>query len=728
MIKLNKIKRNCVATVILTMCLMTAGCAKNSTTTTTTATGSQTTITSSITKDDTDITHADDAENYRVAITGDFTVTSDTSDGITQSGSIYTITKAGEYTVSGLLSEGQLIVDAGDEAEVTIVLNGTSITCSNGSPIYVKNASEVKIKSEENTFNEVIDNRAEATDDSSDDAGNAAIYATCDIKLVGKGALVVTGNYNNGIQSKDDLSIKNVIVKVTAVNNAIKGNDAVDIESGDIIAISTKGDGIKTSNSSLSNKGNQKGIVTITGGNIDVYAACDGIDAAYGVDISGDGNLNIYTDTYSEYSEEVTTSGSSSGTSSGSNSSTNKTASANTVSYVTTSDTVTNAPGGFGGGNMGGGNAPDMNGGNAPDMSNGNAPDMSNGNAPDMNGSSGGGMGGNDRSGMSGGNNQSGNSSKKSYSTKGIKADSEINISGFTINISSTDDGIHANSDSGVLETGEDGKGTIVINGGTITISSGDDGMHADKQLDVNDGYINVVTSYEGLEAVTINLNGGKIYVYATDDGINACTGDGKTTPIINVNGGYIDVTTASGDTDGIDSNGNYVQTGGFVLVKGGSSSGNVSGSIDVDGTVTITGGTCVALGGVCETPVNSVNAYVLSSVSFSSGSYSLKDSSGNEVISFTVDGTFSNGWICSDTLTTGTSYTLYRGSDSIADWTQESGTMGASSTGGFGGGNMGGMGGQNGNNQNGGNSSDMNGGNAPDMNNQNGGFGGGRR
>ena len=670
MIKLNKIKRNCVAAVILTMCLMTVGCARNSTSTTTASSG-ETTITSGITKEDTDVTHADDAENYRVSITGDFTVTSDTSDGVTQSGSVYTITKAGEYTVAGLLSEGQLIVDAGDEDEVTIVLNGTSITCSSGSPIYVKNASEVKIKSEENTFNEVIDKRAEATDDSSDDAGNAAIYATCDLKLVGKGALVVTGNYNNGIQSKDDLSIKNVIVKVTAVNNAIKGNDAVDIESGDIIAISTTWDGIKTSNSSLSNKGNQKGIVTITGGNIDVYTACDGIDAAYGVDISGDGNLNIYTDTYSEYSEEVTTSGSSSG----SNSSTNKTASANTVSYVAASDNISNAPGG----NMGGGTPPDMNGGNAPDMSNGNA--------PDMNGSSGGGMGGNNGSGMPGGNNQSGNSSKKSYSTKGIKADSEINISGFTININSTDDGIHANSDSGVLETGEDGKGTIVINGGTITISSGDDGMHADKQLDVNDGYINVVTSYEGLEAMTINLNGGKVYVYATDDGINACTGDGKTTPIINVNGGYIDVTTASGDTDGIDSNGNYVQTGGFVLVKGGSSSGNVSGSIDVDGTVTITGGTCVALGGVCETPVNSVNAYVLSSVSFSSGSYSLKDASGNEVISFTVDGSFSNGWICSDTLTTGTSYTLYRGSDSIADWTQESGTMGASSTGGFGGG-----------------------------------------
>ncbi len=678
MIKLNKIKRNCIAAVILTMCLMTAGCARNSTSTTT-ASGGETTITSDITKEDTDVTHADDAENYRVSITGDFTVTSDTSDGVTQSGSVYTITKAGEYTVTGLLSEGQLIVDAGDEDEVTIVLNGTSITCSSGSPIYVKNASKVEIKSEENSFNEVIDNRTEATEDSSDDAGNAAIYATCDLKLVGKGALVVTGNYNNGIQSKDDLSIKNVIVKVTAVNNAVKGNNAVDIESGNIIAISAKGDGIKTSNSNISNKGNQKGIVTITGGNIDVYAACDGIDAAYVVDISGDGNLNIYTDTYSEYSEEVTSSGSSSGTSTSRNSSANKTASANTVSYVAASDTIANAPGGSGGGNMGG-----MDGQNG-------------GNAPDMNGGSGGNKAGGNRPGMPGDFNKSGNSSGQSYSTKGIKAESEINISGFTINISSTDDGIHANSDSGVLETGEDGKGTIVINGGSITISSGDDGIHADKQLDVNDGYINVVTSYEGLEAITINLNGGKIYVYATDDGINACTGDGKTSPIVNVTGGYIDVTTTSGDTDGIDSNGNYVQTGGFVLVKGGSSSGNVSGSIDVDGTVTITGGTCVALGGVCETPINSANAYVLSSVSFSSGRYSLKDASGNEVISFTVDGSFSNGWICSDTLTTGTSYTLYRGSDSIADWTQESGTMGASGTGGFGGGNMGGMGGQNG-------------------------------
>lgn len=594
MINFKRINKSCVAAVILAMCLMTSGCGSQNYTTNNKNT--DTTIASSITTQDTNVTHADDADNYKTEITGEFSITSTDGSTITQNDSVYTITQAGEYTVTGLLSEGQIVVNADDNAEITIVLNGTSITCSNGSPIYIKNADNVKIKSEENTYNCIVDARAEAddnSDNSSSENGNAAIYAACDLKLVGKGALSVTGNYNNGIQSKDDISIKNVTIKVNAVNNAIKGNDEAAIESGEIIAISRKGDGIKTSNSSLSNKGKQKGNVIISGGNIDIYAACDGIDAAYGVDVSGDGNLNIYTDTYSDYSEAVAADNSGS--------------SASSV-------------------------------GNPPDMNNSSS---NSGNNRDMKGNFG---GGNRTANGMPGNNSSGNSSKKSYSTKGIKAESEINISGTAINISSTDDGIHANSDSGVLETGEDGKGIISISSGTITISTGDDGIHADKELNITDGYINVLTSYEGLEAITINISGGQSFVYAADDGINACTGDGTSTPLINITGGYVDVTTGSGDTDGIDSNGSYTQSGGMVLVKGGSSSGQVSGSIDVDGNITITGGTCIALGGICETPVNSVNAYVFSSVSFNTGSYCVKDSSGNEIISFTLNNSYSNG------------------------------------------------------------------------------------
>lgn len=766
MINLKKVNKSCVAAVILAMCLMTSGCGSQNYTIN--SKNTDTTVTSSITAQDTNVTHADDADNYKTEITGEFSITSTDGSTITQNDSVYTITQAGEYTVTGLLSEGQIVVNADDNAEISIILNGTSITCSNGSPIYIKNADNVKIKSEENTYNCIVDARAEAddnSDNSSSENGNAAIYAACDLKLVGKGALSVTGNYNNGIQSKDDISIKNVTIKVNAVNNAIKGNDEVAIESGEIIAISRKGDGIKTSNSSLSTKGKQKGNVIISGGNIDIYAACDGIDAAYGVDVSGDGNLNIYTDTYSDYSEAVAADNSGSSASSSGSSISSPSPSANTsgssisspgsssnssgssnqnpgsssksssnstmMTYTTTANTDNQNNGSVG-------TPPDMNNaqnsgnmGTPPDMNNtqnndnmGTPPDMNNsssnsGSNPDMKGNFG---GGNRAANGMPGNNSSGNSSKKSYSTKGIKADSEINISGAAINISSTDDGIHANSDSGVLETGEDGKGIISISGGTITISTGDDGIHADKELNITDGYINVLTSYEGLEAITINISGGQSFVYATDDGINACTGDGSSTPLINITGGYVDVTTGSGDTDGIDSNGSYTQSGGMVLVKGGSSSGQVSGSIDVDGNITITGGTCVALGGICETPVNSVNAYVLSSVTFNAGSYSVKDSSGNEIVSFTLNNSYSNGWICTSALTTNTEYTLYCDGSSLTNWTQSAGTMGASNAGGFGSNPGGFNGGGRGGNMNGGrnmnDNRNINGNNAPNNNN----------
>lgn len=758
MINLKKVNKSCVAAVILAMCLMTSGCSSQNYTTN--SKNTDTTVTSSITAQDTNVTHADDADNYKTEITGEFSITSTDGSTITQNDSVYTITQAGEYTVTGLLSEGQIVVNADDNAEITIVLNGTSITCSNGSPIYIKNADNVKIKSEENTYNCIVDTRAEAddnSDNSSSENGNAAIYAACDLKLVGKGALSVTGNYNNGIQSKDDISIKNVTIKINAVNNAIKGNDEVAIESGEIIAISRKGDGIKTSNSSLSTKGKQKGNVIISGGNIDIYAACDGLDAAYGVDVSGDGNLNIYTDTYSDYSETVaadnsgssTISSGSSASNPGSSISTPDSSASNPGSSASNPDSSASNPGSSnqnqGSSSKSSSNATMMTYtttantdnqnnsrvGTPPDMNNtqnngnmGNPPDMNNsssnsGNNPDMKGN----FSGRNRAanGMPG-NNSSGNSSKKSYSTKGIKAESEINISGAAINISSTNDGIHANSDSGVLETGEDGKGIISISDGTITISTGDDGIHADKELNITDGYINVLTSYEGLEAITINISGGQSFVYAADDGINACTGDGTSTPLINITGGYVDVTTGSGDTDGIDSNGSYTQSDGMVFVKGGSSSGQVSGSIDVDGNITITGGTCVALGGICETPVNSVNAYVFSSVSFNAGSYSVKDSSGNEIISFTLNNSYSNSWICTSALTTNTEYTLYCDGSSLTNWTQSAGTMGASNSGGFGSNPGGFNGGGRGGNINGGknmnDNRNINGNNTPNNNN----------
>ena len=228
-------------------------------------------------------------------------------------------------------------------------------------------------------------------------------------------------------------------------------------------------------------------------------------------------------------------------------------------------------------------------------------------------------------------------------------------------------------------------------------MTAADDGIHADNELTVTDGYIHIVDSHEGLEANVITISGGSVYAYADDDGLNAC--GGSVTPLINITGGYVDVTTPSGDTDAIDSNGNFTVSGGVVLVKGGSSSGNVAGSVDVDGTITVTGGTVIALGGICEIPSgNSVNTYVSSGTSFSAGDYQLLDSDGNVIFAFTLENSYSSCWIASDAFELNKTYSVTQNGSTLLEWTQSSSTEGSYNSwgGGFGGG-MGGFGGQGG-------------------------------
>ena len=704
--------------LILVACVGIAatGCSKNTETSTEVYGGSGST---------TEITtvSAADAESNRVEITGDFTITTEVTDGYTVSGNVYTITEAGEYTLTGLLEEGQVVVDAAEDAEVTLILNGVSITCTTGSPIYVASADSVKIKSEEDSFNEIIDNRSAKTDSDEDTededttSGNGAIYAKTDLSLTGKGTLVVTANYNNGVHTTKDLTIKNVTLKVVAVNTALKGKDSVTIESGELTLVAQGGDGIKTSDSDISDKGNQRGTVTIESGNIDIYAACDGIDAAYNVEITGDCNLNIFTDTYSDYTGDVVASSSDDfylvvSTSDYSDSYDyyayyyDSDSDEGVWKQATYSTTVSNgrsasyyalvvsAPSGYE--NVAfyifeSGATPSTTsyvatteGDSVNSSMNGYL--ISEISSTTMEG---------DWVSLSTGSSSSGSSSKSVYSAKGIKAANEVIIDAGTISIEANDDGIHANNET-ALESGEDALGNITINGGTIVITAADDGMHADNQVTINGGYIDVETSYEGIEGNLIEINDGSIYVYATDDGLNACSGN--TTPCITVNGGYLEVGTPNGDTDAIDSNGYYKQTGGFVLVKGGASTGSMAGSVDVDNSITVTGGCIIALGGICETPEDSVNAYCSSSISTSAGTYTVTDEDGTEIASFTISASYTGFWMASDNLVTGTTYTLSKDGSSVTSWEQESGTMGATSSGmgGMGGGNMGGgMGGR---------------------------------
>jgi len=614
-----------------------------------------------------------------------------------QNGNIYTITKAGEYTISGDLAEGSIVVDAAD-AEVLINLNGVNIKSRTTSPINIIAADKVEISAKKDTLNYITDDREEA----SDTVPTAAIYAESDLKIKGKGELYIYGNYNNGIHSKDDLDIKNLTLYVNALNNAIKGNDSVTIDTANVVAISKGGDGIKTTNSDISSKGNQRGTITITGlSTVDVYACCDGIDAAYNVEIIADseGNepiVNVYTNTYSSYSNETPT------TISSSNILYLKLSSSYYSSYYDyylycydTSDkengewvkltyyTQTSSGMGFGGRSSSTyyylKSSIDLNEYNGVQVymfTTGTTPFLDNyyaastgqsinttkdmltvtsisssskkigvdwGNYSTTSSSS--------MPGGMGGMMDQGNTDKTSYSTKGIKADNEVNISAGSIIIKSYDDGIHATSNV-TLENGNLSTGNVNINGGNITILSKDDGIHADNILTISNGSITITSAYEGLEGNKVVISGGNHYVYGTDDGINAQSQ-------INVTGGKIAVLVASGDTDAIDSNGTYVQSGGTVISMNMAASGTAS-VLDCDSKAQITGGIFLAFGNVETTPSLSNVKSTTKSLSMSSGNYNLSYN-GEVVATFTLKTNYSRIYLV------GASGTYTLGSTSIS-------------------------------------------------------------
>jgi len=567
-----------------------------------------------------EIDNPGDAETKKIEITGDFSISTETEGAkYSYENGIATITSEGDFILTGKLGGGRVVVNAPD-CSVTLTLNETSITNSDNAPISVISAKKVTIYVNDDTYNEINDERSKktTTDDTEESTDNAAIWADCDLKIDGTGALVVNASYNHGIQSKDKLTVSRVNLKVNSINHSLKGNDSVSINSGEIVLKSETGDGIKTSNSTVSEKGNQKGDVTITGGNILVESYGDGIDASYDVKISSEAVITVKTGKYAGFSTGTSSSKSSSS---------------------------------FGGGFWG--------------------------------------FGGMD----------SGNSSKTSYSTKGIKASNEVVIDGGNIQISSNDDGIHAKKET--LESGATGTGNITINGGEMQITASDDGIHGENIVTINGGTVVIKESYEGIEGHEIVINDGYVNAYASDDGMNAFGGSStggfsgggnrpggnrpggnkggsqsgtsaEGTPCITVNGGCVIVETPSGDTDAIDSNGNFIQTGGFLLVKGGSSSGNVAGSIDVDGSISITGGTCIALGGICELPTSGSCNYVrIQRKTFSSGSYSISDGNGTIIAEFTLESTFQSAWICSNAFVKGDSYTITINGNSFVSWKQ---------------------------------------------------------
>ncbi len=160
-----------------------------------------------------------------------------------------------------------------------------------------------------------------------------------------------------------------------------------------------------------------------------------------------------------------------------------------------------------------------------------------------------------------------------------LDAHDYIYICDGTFTIDSGKDGLHSEYDE------DNTVGEIEISGGTFDIAAGDDGIQATTTLTINGGTFDI-SAVEGLEATQVTINGGDVTISASDDGINASQKTTALTDIfIKVNGGTIDVTMGSGDTDGFDSNGSIYIYGGTVSVTGQS-------TFDYDGEGVIEGGT----------------------------------------------------------------------------------------------------------------------------------------
>ncbi|MBR3423246.1 MAG: hypothetical protein IKG80_02015, partial [Clostridia bacterium] len=78
-------------------------------------------------------------------------------------------------------------------------------------------------------------------------------------------------------------------------------------------------------------------------------------------------------------------------------------------------------------------------------------------------------------------------------------------------------------------------------------------------------------------------------------------------------------------------------------------------------------------------------NVYASSGTNFSAGDYTLTDSSGNTIASFTLDKSYSSLWIASDAMELNGSYTLSSGGSAVLSWTQSSAQEGDQVSGGFG-------------------------------------------
>ncbi|MGN0545042.1 MAG: carbohydrate-binding domain-containing protein [Acutalibacteraceae bacterium] len=196
-----------------------------------------------------------------------------------------TISDGGVYVISGRLSDGRVMVDA-DGKEVTLVMSGADITCSYSSPLYIYKSKTTTVYLTPGTENTLTDGESYTFNDSyssaEEEEPNACFYSKSDLIIGGSGKLTVNANFNNGITSKDTLRIDSAVLNVSSKNHGVNGKDFCTLK-GASVTVTSGGDALRSTNDTYTSLG----YITAVNSTLELTSGEDGIQAETVLTMSG---------------------------------------------------------------------------------------------------------------------------------------------------------------------------------------------------------------------------------------------------------------------------------------------------------------------------------------------------------------------------------------------------------------------------------------------------------
>lgn len=213
----------------------------------------------------------------------DLAQTADTSSAKTltlTSGQNLTISEAGVYILSGSAENATLIIQAGDEDKVQLVLDGVSITNTTQPCILVENADKVFLTSAQGSENTLTVSGSFSGEE------DAAVFSRDDLVLNGLGSVTVTSS-KDGIRSNDNLKLTGGTWQIQTTGSALKAHEGIYAWDG-AYTLTAGSDGLHAEN----NEDDTVGEIRIEGGTFTIQAGDDGIHATTSLTVNG-GTLTI---------------------------------------------------------------------------------------------------------------------------------------------------------------------------------------------------------------------------------------------------------------------------------------------------------------------------------------------------------------------------------------------------------------------------------------------------